>query len=327
MDDSRQGGRASARTAVTRLEFEMDWPPGHVAAYLIEADDPILVDAGIPEETGADAMRAALADAGYEPSDLAAVVITHPHTDHIGQARLFHDAGVDVYAPSAVLDQLRRSDDLAQNVRDVAESAGLDRERATAQAERAVESLQRNRRLLDPDDTIGFGFDDPVTVAGREFEPVHTPGHQINHAALATTIDDESVLFSGDALIETFRAAALDVGLDHGVYDSIDHFYQSMDRLENRGFDHVYPGHGPEFADAPDVIAETRTALDRLVAATRETVAEIGPVAPVEIVHHRFGEVDHPAHLLDTLGALGTLGARGEVRYDVEDGVRIYERP
>ena len=38
----------------------------------------------------------------------------------------------------------------------------------------------------------------------------------------------------------------------------------------------------------------------------------------------RTGEVRHPAQLLDTLGALGTLEDRDRTEYEVRDGARYY---
>lgn len=34
-------------SSVRRIGFSVDWPPGHVACYLLDLDEPVLVDAGI----------------------------------------------------------------------------------------------------------------------------------------------------------------------------------------------------------------------------------------------------------------------------------------
>ena len=319
----RQTG--SVPMEITRLDFDVEWPPKHAAAYLIETPEPILVDAGSPDDRAAETIREGLAANGYEPSDVEAVVVTHPHSDHIGQVPLLREAGATVYAPRAVLERLERDpDNLAAGVREIGRSAGYRGEAIEREVERARSSLRRNRRLLAPDDAVGFEFGDSFDVGGLEFEPIHTPGHQLHHASLATTLDGQRVLFSGDALIEPFRPGAIHVGIDHGAYDAVDAFHEAMDRLEGRSFDRVFPGHGPVFTNVDRVVESTRNELESLTAETLEAVVTIGPATPLEVTRNRVGEIRHPAQLLDTLGALGTLERRDRVEYVERDGVRRY---
>ncbi len=311
--------------SVVRLEFETDFPPGDVAAYLIESPAPILIDAAGPDEETRGAMVDQLDAAGYDPSDIAAVIATHPHTDHVGQLALFRDAGVPAYAPQPAIEQVQREEiELSTGVRAVGRSIGLDVDQIEREVERACESLRRDRRLLGPDHANGYAFGETLDVAGRSFEPIHTPGHQIHHAALATALDDEQVLFSGDVLLEPFKPATLYVGIDHGAYDAIDAFSTSMDRLAEREFDRVFPGHGPVFTDVASAIAHTRSRLHDIVTGTREALESIEPATPIEIAEERVGEIDHPARLLDTVGALGTLERRGEVTHEESEDVRYY---
>lgn len=318
--------RSATTDDVTRLEFETNFPPGDVAAYLVETPAPILIDAATPDDATREELVDQLDAAGYAPADVEAVIVTHPHTDHVGQLALFRDAGVPAYAPRAALDQVRRDEvDLATGVREVGRSLGLDAERLEREAERACESLRRDRALIDPEFTTGFDFGEPLEVAGRTFEPIHTPGHQVHHAALATTVGDERALFSGDALIEPFKPATLHVGIDHGAYEAVDAFYAAMDRLAEREFDRVYPGHGPVFVDTAGAIEHTYTRLDDLLADTLAALEAVEPATPIRIATERVGEMDHPARLLDTVGALGTLERRGDVAHEEDEGVRIYE--
>lgn len=69
-----------------------------VNAYLVEDDDgPTLVDAGTPLDV--DDIRIGLAEAGYEPSDIECVLLTHYDLDHVGGlAGLTPELDAPVYA-------------------------------------------------------------------------------------------------------------------------------------------------------------------------------------------------------------------------------------
>ena len=45
---------------VHRIEFDVPWPPGAACAYLLAAEEPILVDAGGPDDSGWSALQSGL---------------------------------------------------------------------------------------------------------------------------------------------------------------------------------------------------------------------------------------------------------------------------
>jgi len=172
---------------VHRIEFSIEWPPWTVAAYLIPGDEPILVDAGVPGETGETELVDGLADHGYAPDDLAHLLLTHPHSDHLGQVPALREAGVTVYAAQQTLDRLRCDEAaLETGVRETAHAVDLDEDSTEAEVDRALDSLRRNRRLLPPDEVdVGFDFGKSLDVGSWSVTPLHTPGHQADHAAFA----------------------------------------------------------------------------------------------------------------------------------------------
>lgn len=322
--DARRAG-AVPPEAVHRLEFDVPWPPSHVATYLVDGSEPVLVDAGSPGEGERDDLDATLRTVGFQLEDVQHALVTHPHTDHIGRVPALREAGVEVYAPRAVLGQLRRDESvLAAGVRDVGRSVGYDDDRLGQAVERAQSSLRRNRRLLDPGDVRPLEYGDAVEIGGLDVEVYRTPGHQIHHASFVVDVAGNRVLFSGDALIEPFRAAALHTGIDHGAYDAIDAFYDAMDTFDGIDADRVCPGHGPVFADLDAAVESTRKRLDELVEATRAAVEVVEPATPLAVAEEYAGEIQYPGQLLDVVGALGTLDRRGDVTYEREDSVRYY---
>lgn len=334
MDADAAAGRIEPELdvdSVHRIEFEVPWPPKHVAAYLIEPESPdgetILIDAGSPGEESTETLREGLADCGWSIEEVDHVLLTHPHTDHTGQVPALREAGATIHAPRQMLEQLERDEDaLEASARSAARGAGYEGGQVDAAAEQVVDSLRRNRRLVDPEACLAVDRDEPFAVGGREFVPHHTPGHQVHHTCFETTVGDQRLLFAGDALIEPFRPGIIHVGLDHGAYEGADAFYTALDRLDEVDVERALPGHGPSFTDLDAVAASTREDLDELVDETEAAVADVEPATPVAVTEARAGQIRYPVQLLDTMAALGTLDRQGVVDYELRDGVRYYER-
>lgn len=305
-----------------RIEFDVPWPPHTAYAYLVPAEEPVLVDAGAPGDDGWTSLVDGLAAAGYDPEDVAHLLVTHPHTDHDGQvAELVDVADPTVYAPEGVRERLARDvDDLAGAVRENAREAGLPD--VDGAVEEAVNSLRRNRSCLPPDVIdVDVTFGEPFAAGDVTVEPIHVPGHQIDQAAFLA----DGHLFAGDALVEPFRPAALHVGLDRGCDDCVDAFYEGLDRLAGHDIERVHPGHGPVFEDATGAIERSRADLDDLVADVHATLSDLGEGTPYEVTDAR---IDDPRRmqfsLFESIGALARLERRGAIDSRLEEGVRRF---
>ncbi len=69
---------------VFQIDTRMAGYQGITAGYLIRSDRPCLVETGTAPS--APLIRAALAELGVGPGDLASIVVTHIHLDHAGGA-------------------------------------------------------------------------------------------------------------------------------------------------------------------------------------------------------------------------------------------------
>lgn len=317
----------TAVDGVVRLEWDMEYPPEHVAAYLIDGPEPILVDAGPPGEEGRAQLERGLAARGYEPADVAHVVITHPHTDHTGLVADLVGDGARLYAADMAIEQLGRDpDDLAGAVRETAREVGVPEKALDTYVEGAVVSLERNRELLSPDAVdVTYAVDGAFDVAGYRFESIHVPGHQRAQTCFAVELDGRQVLFAGDGLIEPFRPAALHAGLAEEAFEAVEAFYAGLDRLADRDVDRVLPGHGPTFGAHQRVIGETRNRLDELVDEVDEALGSLGEASANEVAIERRGIPRHPGPLLDVVGALGYMEREGRVTSEWNgDGPRSF---
>ncbi|MEF8806513.1 MBL fold metallo-hydrolase [Natronomonas sp.] len=310
--------------SVHRIEFDIPWPPDTAYAYLVAADEPVLIDAGAPGEAGTQTLRDGLAEAGYELADIEHLFITHPHTDHGGQAATVVEAAEPtVYALDGVRERLERdTDDLAAAVRTNATEVGVPE--PEDEVDRAVDSLRRNRDCLPPEH-IDVELSPGETVkAGRlAFEAIHVPGHQENQAAFR----HEGVLFAGDTAVEPFRPAALHVGLDDGCYEAIDAFHRGLDALEAVAPDieRVYPGHGPVFDDLQAVVDRDRASLERLAEDCRTALSDLGEATAYEVTETRVENLEkRPYTIFESVGALARLERQGGIESTTDDGVRRY---
>lgn len=69
----------------------------HVNAWIVEADDHlVLVDCGLPQHR--QLLDGAFRELGRRPSNVAGVLLTHAHANHVGAAQHLADAGARVFA-------------------------------------------------------------------------------------------------------------------------------------------------------------------------------------------------------------------------------------
>lgn len=322
-----------SRTAsVHRVEFAVDWPPGHVACYVLTGPEPVLVDAGMP--TGDDSphdrsatLQEGLATVGLEVADLAYLVVTHPHVDHVGQVpEVLEAADPTVYAPAGVEERFSRDPDaLAERVRENAREAGITGDQLDEAVGMATESLERDSRLLPPGAVDVWVEDgETVTVGDHDLEAVHAPGHQADHLCYLTDLDGERALLAGDMAMAPFRGVAIHDGLDDGVFESFGAFYAGLDRLEGLTPDRVYPGHGEVHDRFHEVLERDRGSLDHRLDEVEEALEEGFRTVP-GVAMAIAGERPVRYIVPEAFGAVAHLARVGRATTTVEDGVRYYD--
>ncbi len=161
--------------------------------YLVEDEGRLtIVDAGVP--TSWNSLLAALRDLGRSTDDVAAVVLTHAHFDHVGFAeRARSELGVPVHVhendapltkhPWRYDHERPRSFYFATQVKAMPIVAALVRNRAFFPA--PVKEVSRYEGGTLP-------------VPGRP-QVVFCPGHTLGHCALH--LPDRDVLIAGDAVV------------------------------------------------------------------------------------------------------------------------------
>lgn len=196
--------------------LEVSWPePVGSNAYLVDDGDVTLVDTGLP--VARRTLGAELAAAGYYPSDLDRVLLTHYDIDHVGGlARLDVDVPVYLGEPDARL--VRRS----------WSPPWRHHKGAFHRIARRVFSLSDvDLRPVEDGDRIGG------------FRAVHTPGHNPGHTVFLHEKLTAAML--GDLVWESDGRFVSPPWLDS--YDT-DRMATSISRIAEKSFDHACVGHG-----------------------------------------------------------------------------------
>ena len=212
--------------------------------YLLEAGGRLTVlDAGLPGDWRA--FSAALARLGHSPDDVDAVLVTHHHPDHAGNAERLRSSGARVFAHSADAPYLRGEKHLS--TRGVARHL-LRPWYAFYMLSYVAKGVTRTPPIAELE-SLGDG--EVLDVPGSP-RVVHAPGHTPGSCALF--LEDRSVLFSGDALVtlDVTRGPRGRKGpqvVGDPFAEDAELALESLDLLASTRAGTVLPGHGEPWPD------------------------------------------------------------------------------
>lgn len=219
--------------------------------YLVEGDDRLtIVDAGVP--TSWQSLAEALGRLGREPGDVAALVLTHAHFDHIGFAERARRAlGIEVWAPEDDVPLTRHP---LQYTRDRSPLAYAWRPGARP----IMAALVRSRAFFPQPIGAVRRFragDGALPVPGSPVV-VATPGHTLGHVALA--LPERNALIAGDALVtlDPYTGATGPRLVARAATADPERALDALDALARTGARVVLPGHGPPWRDGAEAAVE-----------------------------------------------------------------------
>jgi glyoxylase-like metal-dependent hydrolase (beta-lactamase superfamily II) len=296
---------------VRRFTFPLPTRPGHVHAYLLE--DGTLVDTGLGLPDAAERWRAALGGA-----DVARIVVTHFHPDHVG-------AGADVVELTGA-PVLQGALDYEQCVHVwgnpgwPARIADWFLEHGAPQS--VADDLVREGSVYRP--FIRFARDpQPLRAGDRvgEWEVLELPGHADGHLGLLA----DGALIAGDHLLPGISPT---VGLwPDSRPDPLGDYLDSLRRTIELAPRVAYGGHGSPIDDPPararDLLEHHRVRLDG-------TAAALGaePRTGYDVSFALFGSELEPAArrfaVAETLSHLERLVAEGRAQRGRDGRVATY---
>lgn len=229
---------------IYQVRLPLPFPLRIVNCYLLRDDAGwTVVDAGLNYPAGQAAWRAAFDELRIDPRAITRIVLTHAHPDHYGMAGwLAAQSGAPVHiapAEQAFAERVWRDGDPAyRNVR----SFFCDHGMPPALADEVYANMAALQPMTHPlPATTRLDPGAQLTIGGRVFQAIETPGHSDGH--LAFYCADERLMLCGDTVLMKITP---NISLwPHGRPNPLADFLQSLDMLAGLDVALALPGHGP----------------------------------------------------------------------------------
>lgn len=193
----------------------------HQNVYVIEAENSlILIDTGLGEKD-LKIIQSEIDYWGLNHKKILHVLLTHEHYEHISNAAFWQKNGAKVIAHSSA----------AKNI----ELGGVH---------------IGEYRYLDFGSVEDFTVDTTVEDAsvieldGVMIKTTHTPGHSDGSVLYEVTLDNQVVVFSGDAVLMTVLVHKAAFGWSGDLNYNVDQYIESMKKISGTKADILLPGHG-----------------------------------------------------------------------------------
>lgn len=241
---------------VLRTQLPIQMPGlGHVNCYVLEdAKGFAVVDPGLPGPKPWKAFVERMGQAGVPLARIHTVVVTHSHPDHFGGAgRIRKESGAAIVTHRAFGSRWNPAGsddaDLDRGPRTPRWNGTTPWGGAPPRPPRRKQLMYRfalRRGTFFPRPTVRLEDAQTISLAGRDWVAVHTPGHTEDHLCLFDPAD--GAFLSGDHVLPTITPHIGDLATHD---DPLAEFFASLDKvaqLDDRT-SAVLPAHGDPFTD------------------------------------------------------------------------------
>ncbi|MFC4061389.1 MBL fold metallo-hydrolase [Planomonospora corallina] len=238
------------RPGLWSIPVPLPIPLRYVLVYALELPDGVaLIDAGWNTEEAYGALAAGLRAAGYEMTDVKAVLVTHIHPDHYGLAgriREVSGAWIGLHPADAALIHGRYDEvaveALVERERGLLERSGVP-EMTREELAGASLMIRHYVSMAGPDRLIEDG--DRVGLPGWDLRAIWTPGHSPGHLCFAEP--GRRLLFSGDHVLA--RITPIVAVHPQSAPNPLADYLDSLEAVGKLDVDEVLPAHEYRFLE------------------------------------------------------------------------------
>ena len=313
------GKAAEVAEGVYQLKVPVPFPLVFVSAYLVEGGDGwTVIDTGFDYPEGREAWEVGARQIGLDlDQDVARIVVTHFHPDHLGLARWLQErSGAPVYMLESEIEHSREvwsAPDPSAFVQYLVRN-GMDR----TSAGEAAGHMRANLAL--PEEMLPLRDGEKLEIGAGTARVVHAPGHADHQIMLHD--EERKVLYAADHVLLRITP---NIGLWPDTEpEPLARYLESISNLRGlREADLVLPGHGPLFHDLDGRIVELLQHHEERLDLMRGTLGDEPRTSfdvSREVFRYALSLYERCFALTETLAHLEHLVATGRVER-VENGM------
>lgn len=327
MIGNEKGKELASRAAegIWRFEIPTPFAVGPVNIYLIEGEHPTLVDVGPLTEEAWQALTHGLEQAGYGFADLAQIILTHHHVDHIGLLEKVRKAsGARVYAHPQAIPYVSQDPDFFafhdQFFMELYRGCGLPEEKLLI----IRKYHQKVLTFAQPSQIDGHLKHEEQVPLLNDWQVLYTPGHSQSHVSFYRSSD--KLMIAGDHIIKNISSNAfIEPPRDrtHTRPLTLVQYRTALEMCASKDIELILPGHGEAVTDHRELIAhrlqrnwERTNALRQFLQEGEKTAYEL-----TQLLFPKIYEKELPLTLSETLGHIDLLIILHQLEASERDGV------